>query len=251
MHKSEFVRRGARVCSVHYWLYSGHTPYRFAERGVPDDELSIVKEREAPYPLLARSPRDRELVEAIMVGIRTDRSSRLAPGGHCWRGRACGRRRGRVARVASWGSRWLGCPDSPAGEEPSDNARDEDAATGIVADGEAGGVFPAQGEDSELWGFARRDGSWWVEPVFSQAPSPFCEGLACTVDPNGRGLGYLDETGAWQSIPSSSPLGASPRASLPPRTRPGSSGTSMRAGIWRSSLRFLTGSHPTRRTMSS
>ena len=62
---------GGTGCSVLYWLYSWHTLYRFAERGVPDEELSIVKEQEAPYPLLARSPRDRGLVEAIMVGIRS------------------------------------------------------------------------------------------------------------------------------------------------------------------------------------
>lgn len=302
------LRRDQRVdvyalCSVLYWLYSGHTPYRFAERGVPDDEFSIVKEREAPYPLLARSPRDRGLVEAIMAGIRAEQSERIgvselsarlvswlaeqspdAParamrqtaglasglGGASGQSAAGAANLGPRLEAAAGptslqdGARAVSAPaarpappthpvptarpvpnahpaptarpvsrraviagvgalavvgvgaglasllgglagsggsDSPAGEEPSDNAREEDAATGIVADGEADGVFPAQGEDSELWGFARRDGSWWVEPVFSQAPSPFCEGLACTVDPNGRGLGYLDETGAWAIEP--------------------------------------------------
>ena len=77
----------------------------------------------------------------------------------------------------------------------------EDVPAGIVADGEAGGAFPAQGEDSELWGFAREDGSWWVEPVFSQAPSPLREGLACALDPEGWGIGYLDGTGAWAIEP--------------------------------------------------
>ena len=293
---ARLLRRDQRVdvyalCSVLYELYSGHTPYRLAERGVPDDEFSIVKEREAPHPLLARSPRDQGFVEAVMAGIRAEQSERIgvselsarlvswlarlspdaparamrqtaglttgpvsasgAPEGSAvnWgplteaaagpspipdMAHAEGAPSSRLAsrhsvvtrRAALLGAGALavvgmgaglatllgglaGSPgsdaasgsDATAGEEPSDDPKIDDAPGDIVADGEAGGAFPALGGDSELWGFARRDGSWWVEPVFSQAPSPFCEGLACALDPNGRGLGYLDETGAWAIEP--------------------------------------------------
>ena len=76
------LRRDQRVdvyalCSVLYELYSGHTPYRLAERGLMSDEFSIVKERETPHPLLARSPRDQGLVDAIMAGIRAEQSERI------------------------------------------------------------------------------------------------------------------------------------------------------------------------------
>lgn len=102
-----------------------------------------------------------------------------------------------------------GGSDAAAGAGPSDDLGGEDApgTAGIVADGEADGAFPAQDADSGLWGFARRDGTWWVEPVFSQAPSPFREGLACALDPGGRGVGYLDETGAWAIEPHLSSAG--------------------------------------------
>ena len=284
------LRRDQRVdvyalCSVLYELYSGHTPYRLAERGLMSDEFSIVKERETPHPLLARSPRDQGLVDAIMAGIRAEQSERIGvselsarlvswlaeldpsaparatrqaaglasgpgamPGvpsvGAASRspraeavastlatqgdapeagvssvrpsaGRATVSRRAILAGVGALAVVGVGAglasllggvtgseePDPPIEGEPSEDAVSEDVPAGIVADGEAGGAFPAQGEDSELWGFARRDGSWWVEPVFSQAPSPLREGLACALDPEGWGIGYLDGTGAWAIEP--------------------------------------------------
>lgn len=289
------LRRDQRVdvyalCSVLYQLYSGHTPYRLAEQGVSDEEFSIVKEREAPHPLLARSPRDQELLDAIMAGIRAEQSERIgvselsaalvswladrdpyaparamrqtagltsapavsggaapsqgpqeeaatgpsatpgatgaasAPGARPARGRAAVSRRavlvgagalavvGAGVGLASLLGGVLGSDGSeaPAEEEPSDDGAAADAPepAGVVADGEASGAFPARLEDSALWGFARRDGSWWVEPVFSQAPSPFSEGLACVVDSEGRGVGYLDETGAWAIEPVFSSAGS-------------------------------------------
>ena len=38
--------------------------------------------------------------------------------------------------------------------------------------------------------------------MFQQAPSPCYEGLACALDPNGWGLGYIDESGSWAIEPS-------------------------------------------------
>lgn len=292
------LRRDQRVdvyalCSVLYELYSGHTPYRLAERGVFDDEFSIVKERAAPYPLLARSPRDQGLVDAIMAGVRAAQPERIGvvelsarlvswlaeldpeaparamrqaaglvsglasasgtPAGgvpHQSRrpelaaslspvraeapaasapvapvARPASRRASTTRRAFLVGAGALaaigvglgissllggladpGGSEAPARERPSDGAgsgedAEPSAPADIVADGEASGAFPAQDGDSELWGFARRDGSWWVEPVFPQAPSAFCQGLACALDPNGRGLGYLDERGAWAIEP--------------------------------------------------
>ena len=288
------------LCSVLYELYAGHTPYRLAEEGVPEEERSYVKVSEAPHPLLARNPSDQGLVEAIMSGIRASQAERvgvreLRDQLVAWLGERDPNAPGRAMRQ-SWGlSSGLGpelrtlaaqgqneavaaparesfSADAPATDAPASSLDPSrilrslresgtvsrravfagvaalavlgvgigaaslvgaliarDGASGEVAPDDAGavdgeadgsdgsdwsapaelavngtaeGVFPAQGADTDLWGFARADGSWWIEPVFQQAPSAFYEGLACALDPNGWGLGYIDESGSWAIEPS-------------------------------------------------
>lgn len=63
------------LCSVLYELYAGRTPYDVASR--PLESPYRIKMAGAPAALLARSPKDEGLVEAILAGIRPDPAERI------------------------------------------------------------------------------------------------------------------------------------------------------------------------------
>ena len=66
------------LCSVLFWLYAGHTPYRVAER--PSVAPYLVKRDRPPEPPRLRRADDAPLVNAILAGIRPRQADRIEAG---------------------------------------------------------------------------------------------------------------------------------------------------------------------------